>query len=143
MLQLLPYLALGAAAGLLSGLLGIGGGILMVPALVLLLGLEMKTAVGTSLAVIVPMALAGAGSHLWKGGALDWRIVAAMAAAGIGCAVLGNWLAHVLPALTLKRLFGVLMLVAGLRMMLARPSAPPPPADAESAPADAEPPAGR
>ncbi len=67
MLQIIYYLAVGLMAGFFSGLLGIGGGVIIVPALVLLLGFAMRTAIGTSLAIVVPTALAGAILHFQEG----------------------------------------------------------------------------
>ena len=70
--------AIGLVGGLTSGLFGVGGGIIMVPALVMLMHTEMKTAVATSLAVIVPTTLAGSLlNHSF--GRIDWRLVAALA----------------------------------------------------------------
>lgn len=107
--------AAGAALGGVTGFLGVGGGFLAVPALVGLVGLRMRAAVGTSLLVITVNALAALAARGGTGTALDWTVVAPFA----GAAVLGAWdgrrlAARVAPG-TLRRVFGaVLLAVAAL-----------------------------
>jgi len=111
------YLGVGALVGVVSGLFGIGGGILMVPAIVFIWAKEMQTAVGTSLAVMVPAALAGVLRHHFSFANVDFKLAAALAVGAIfGTTLLGAPLAEALPAETLKKLFGVLMVIAGLKM---------------------------
>ncbi len=115
---LLGYLGIGLVVGILSGLLGIGGGVLLVPAIVLIWGRSMQLAVGTSLAVIVPCALAGALRHHFSFGNVDLRLAALLAVgAVIGGYALGPPLAEYLSGPTLKKIFGVLMIIIGLRML--------------------------
>lgn len=78
----------GFLVGLLTGLFGVGGGFLIIPALVLMLGVEMPIAIGTSLVIIVANSVAGVISHL-SGGGIDWSITAAF----VGTAVLGSLIA--------------------------------------------------
>ncbi len=107
----------GLGAGFLSGLLGVGGGVLIVPALVLLLDMSQRGAQATSLAVIVPAALAGCIRYHFLEHSVDWRLAAGVAVgAVIGASGLGVPLAHRLGDETLKRLFGLLMIAVGLRM---------------------------
>ena len=73
------YVGVGATVGVISGLFGIGGGILMVPAIVFIWTREMQTAVGTSLAVMVPTALAGVVRHHVSFANVDFRLAAALA----------------------------------------------------------------
>jgi uncharacterized membrane protein YfcA len=111
------YLVIGLAAGFLSGLLGIGGGVLMVPALALLMSFDQHVAHGTSLAVIVPGALAGTLVYHFRGSYVDWPVAACMAVGAVGGAyLLGAPLATKLDQETLKKLFGIVMIVMGLRM---------------------------
>jgi len=109
------YVALGLAVGILSGLLGIGGGILMVPALTLLWGMKMHIAIGTSLAVMIPSALAGVLRHHFSYGNVDF-VVAILVAIGaiVGSFCIGAPLAEVLPSSVLKRIFGAAMIVLGV-----------------------------
>ncbi|RZL79981.1 MAG: sulfite exporter TauE/SafE family protein [Rhodococcus sp. (in: high G+C Gram-positive bacteria)] len=78
----------GVAVGFLTGLFGVGGGFLIIPALVLMLGLQMSVAVGTSLVIIVANSAAGLISHL-SGTSIDWAITAAFA----GTAIVGSLIA--------------------------------------------------
>ncbi|PBC58047.1 sulfite exporter TauE/SafE family protein [Rhodococcus sp. ACPA1] len=78
----------GIAVGFLTGLFGVGGGFLIIPALVLMLGLDMSVAVGTSLVIIVANSAAGLVSHL-SGASIDWAITVAFA----GTAIAGSLIA--------------------------------------------------
>ncbi|MFF0241489.1 sulfite exporter TauE/SafE family protein [Rhodococcus pyridinivorans] len=81
-------IAAGLAVGFLTGLFGVGGGFLIIPALVLMLGIEMPVAVGTSLVIIVANSAAGLISHL-SGTNIDWAITTAFA----GTAIVGSLIA--------------------------------------------------
>jgi uncharacterized membrane protein YfcA len=108
----------GVAVGLLSGLVGVGGGFLIVPALVLLAGVTMTSAVGTSLAVITLNSFSGFGKYLGvlehEGLTLDWPILLTVAAVGVVGSFAGQKLGQNLPQATLRRLFGVLLVVMGI-----------------------------
>jgi len=119
MLQIIYYLAVGLMAGFLSGLLGIGGGVIIVPALVLLLGFAMRTAIGTSLAIIVPTALAGAILHFREGN-LHLAAIVYMSIAAVAGSRLGVYLTTIMSDLTLRKVFGVVMLFIALRMILGK-----------------------
>ncbi|MBI2907571.1 MAG: sulfite exporter TauE/SafE family protein [Chloroflexi bacterium] len=112
-------LATGVAAGVLAGLLGIGGGIVMIPAMVLLLGLDQHLAQGVSLAVVAVTATVGAFEHYRLGNVkLDRAIWIGPAAAIFGLG--GAWLAGSLDQQLLQRLFGVLLLFVGGKMASGR-----------------------
>lgn len=125
----LPLLALdGVAVGGLTGFVGVGGGFLILPALVLLGGLGMHAAIGTSLAIIAMNAFSGFAKHLQllhaQGLALDWVVLAKFAALGAAGSVAGSRLAHRLPQRTLRRAFAVfLVLMAALILWDAAPRA--------------------
>jgi len=119
MLQIIYYLAAGLMAGFLSGLLGIGGGVIIVPALVLLLGFAMRTAIGTSLAIVVPTALAGAILHFRQGN-LHLAAIVYMSIAAVAGSRLGVYLTTITSDLTLRKVFGVVMLFIALRMILGK-----------------------
>ncbi|MET7403690.1 sulfite exporter TauE/SafE family protein [Dactylosporangium sp. NPDC005572] len=95
----------GVAVGLVTGLVGAGGGFLVVPALVLLGGLPMPVAVGTSLVVIAMQSLAGFAGHL-SGAGIDWTLAAAVTAAAIAGSLAGARLAGRVPAEMLRKAFG-------------------------------------
>lgn len=105
----------GFGVGLVSGAIGIGGGILLVPLMVVGFGFAQQLAQGTSLAAIIPPALVGAITHD-RAGNLDRR--AAIWVGGAGCvgALLGALAAVHLPRAVLARLFGVLLLYTAYRL---------------------------
>lgn len=103
---------IGVLTGILSGLLGVGGGIVMVPAMVILLGISQKMAQGISLAVIIPVSISGAMMHA-KNGNVDFSTGIWLAIGGILGALLGAHIAIGLNPNYLCRAFGILMIVMG------------------------------
>lgn len=112
-------LVFGLITGFSSGLLGVGGGIIMVPYLVLALGTDQHLAQGTSLLVIVPVAAVGAISHSQKG-LVAWRVVPSLAIGGVAGAYVGSALALETPSGQLTRMFAVFLFLVGLRLLLQR-----------------------
>ncbi len=112
----------GIAAGLLGALCGVGGGIVMVPVFVTALGFEQKKAVATSLAVIIIVSVvATLNISLRKEESLiDWRVVAFTAVAAALAAWFGTDLMYKLSNQHLTRLFGVILLVFGAKMLLGK-----------------------
>lgn len=106
----------GAVVGFLTGLFGVGGGFLVIPALVLFLGLPMAAAVGTSLVIIVINSVAGLVAHLGDA-ALDYRITGAFALAAIVGSVAAARMATRLPAERLRRWFAFLVLAVAAFML--------------------------
>ena len=112
-------LIVGLAAGLAGALCGVGGGILMVPAFVLALGMGQKHAVATSLAVVVVTALAGTANHvLRKSDLIDWRLVACTAVCAAVAAWYGTELMRNMSNQQLTRIFGILLILVGARMLM-------------------------
>jgi len=109
------YALIGLLAGLASGCFGIGGGAIVVPALTLLCGVPYHVAVGTSLALIIPISLAGSLTS-WKLNTIDWRIAAACALTGILGAILGSLLVQKIPEMYARRAFAVFLLYAAWRL---------------------------
>jgi uncharacterized membrane protein YfcA len=124
-LDILALLGIGLTAGLLAGLLGIGGGVVMVPAMVLIMGMEQHIAQGTSLLVIIPAAAFGSFTH-HRHGRLALRDAAALAVGGVLGAGLGSITALSLDEQLLRRLFAVLILIVAVRLLTTRRSAPEP-----------------
>ena len=118
-LDLLALGAIGLTAGFAAGLLGVGGGIVMVPAMVLVLGFDQHVAQGTSLVVIIPAALAGSVTH-YRNGRVSLRDAALLAAGGIGGAVVGSVSALSVDDTLLRRLFGAFLLVVAAQLVLGR-----------------------
>jgi hypothetical protein len=108
----------GVGVGALSGLVGVGGGFLIVPALVLLAGVPMASAVGTSLAVIALNAFAGFARYLGvlesQSLALDWTVLLTVAAVGVVGSYAGNRIGRRLPQAMLRGLFGGFLVLMGL-----------------------------
>jgi uncharacterized membrane protein YfcA len=121
--EVVALLAIGLTAGLLAGLLGIGGGVIMVPAMVLITAFDQHVAQGTSLLVIIPAAAFGSFTH-HRGGRLALRDAGAVAVGGVLGALLGSTTALSLDEEILQRLFAVLILVLAARMLLTRRRAP-------------------
>ena len=116
----------GLVVGAATGLVGAGGGFLVVPALVLLAGLPMTAAVGTSLLVIAMKSFAGLGGYLTST-SLDWPLVAAVTTAAIAGSFLGVRLTSVVPEKALRKGFGFFVLLMGafvLSQELPFPAAP-------------------
>jgi uncharacterized membrane protein YfcA len=107
----------GLVVGLLTGLLGVGGGFLIVPGLVLMLGLPMRLAVGTSLLVIAINAGAGALAHLGSG-AIDLPVALFFAIGGFAGAALGGTLAGRIDERRLSRAFAMLIALVGLYLIV-------------------------
>lgn len=110
-------IALGLAAGFVGGLFGVGGGIVVVPGLVLWLKFGQHKASGTSVATIV----ASAGAALISfagGGSVDWQAAALITSGAVVGAAIGARILHLIPAKTLTRAFSVLLLVAAARMAI-------------------------
>lgn len=98
-----------AAIGLFTGLLANGGGFLLVPLFVLVLGLTMPESAGTSLVVIAVLSMPTLTTH-WALGHIDWSVAAAFAGGAIPGAAAGSRLAPHVPAKTMKRGFGLLLI---------------------------------
>jgi uncharacterized membrane protein YfcA len=113
------YVAIGLVAGTFAGLFGVGGGVLIVPALIFLAKFPIKIALGTSLAsiAILPVGLLGAYTY-YRHGNLNIR-ASLLIALGI---FLGAWigarLAQMVPAATLQRIFAVFIMVMAIRLWL-------------------------
>ena len=105
----------GLLVGTLSGLVGIGGGVVLVPLLVIGFGLSQHVAQGTSLAALIPTSMVGAITYQRRGN-VNPRAAAAMGLVGMVGAIAGAVLAQHLHATVLERLFGLLLLFAAYRL---------------------------
>jgi len=110
-------LGIGVFAGIMAGLCGVGGGIVMVPAFVYLLGLDQKQAIATSMAVIVPTAIMAIG-RFSAAGLVQWNIFWPTAVGAILAAFLATGWVKQLSNLTLTRIFAIMMIVIGISMIL-------------------------
>ena len=115
MLEVVAAIVVGLLAGALGGLFGVGGGIIFVPALVLLFGLGQVEAEATSLLAIIPVVLAGTWrQHLY--GNVRWRAALVIGVVAVAGVELGVLTAKSLSEETLQRLFGLLLLVVAAQL---------------------------
>jgi hypothetical protein len=109
--------AVGLVAGVISGVLGVGGGTISIPAMVLLLGVEQHTAQGVSLAAMMFTALVGAFIH-YRQGNVKLSAVFLMIPSAVAFSFLGAWAAGQVTAEWLTRAFAIFLLLIGCRMLL-------------------------
>lgn len=107
---------IGLLSGIASGLFGVGGGIIMVPAMMFFMGLPIHVAVGTSLAVIIPTALMGTYKHNSQHN-IDWIVALSLAPTAIVGGFLGAHLTTIISASSLKRAFGGVLLAVGIKLL--------------------------
>lgn len=126
MTEVFIYLLLGAGAGVLAGLFGVGGGLVIVPVLAWVFieqgmdaDLIMHLAIGTSLATIWVTSLASIRAH-HRRGAVQWPLVRGLIPGILVGGLLGAWVADLLPTLALRRFFGVFEILVALQMLWAR-----------------------
>lgn len=110
-------LVLGLAAGMLSSMVGIGGGIVIVPALVFVFAMSQKMAQGTSLAMLLPPIGIFAVINYYKSGYVDFKIAFILIIAFLAGSYFGSKLALNLEESTLKRIFGVFLLVLAVKYL--------------------------
>ena len=111
-------IVVGVLAGFLSGLFGVGGGILIVPGLVLVASMDQRMAHGTSLAAVLPIAASSMVTY-WAHDHIDWPVVLFLAIGAVGGAILGTKLLQILPHRTLGIAFSVLLLASAARLFIA------------------------
>lgn len=109
---------LGLAAGILGGMVGVGGGIIIVPALVYFLAFSQHQAQGTSLALMLfPVGILGVINY-YKKGFVDFKYAGLLAIGFVIGSYLGSKFSLSLPQVTVKKIFAVLMLLVALKMLL-------------------------
>jgi len=118
-MQIVLVLVLGVVTGMVSGLLGVGGGLLMVPIFTYVFKMDIHKAIGTSLAVIVPIALVGSFRHFLSGN-VEMKSLAFF----IGAALIGGWLgatlASSLPVPVLKKIFATFLVFVAFQMFFSK-----------------------
>jgi uncharacterized protein len=110
--SLVSYVLLGLAAGIASGILGIGGGLILIPAMTLIFGLTQQQAQGTSLAVLIPPVGILAAMTYYRAGLVNLRM------GFVFGALAGSRVAVHLPNDVLRRVFGVFIVAAGVSMIV-------------------------
>jgi len=108
---------IGLVAGLFSGLVGLGGGIIIIPALVFLLGMNQQTAQGTSIALMLPPIGLLAAINYYKSGAINITYALIIASAFFIGGYFGSKVALSLPEATVRKVFAAFMILLGLKML--------------------------
>ncbi len=116
--DLAPAMASGASVGALTGFFGVGGGFLIVPALTMLLGLPLRRAIATSLAIITLTGLAALVSHLVEGAEPDWGLTLVLGAAAAVGALVGSSVGRRLEPRALAHAFGVVVALVALFLLI-------------------------
>jgi uncharacterized membrane protein YfcA len=111
---------LGLAAGVLSGIFGIGGGIILIPAMIFLLGLTQHQAQGTTLAAMIPPIGLLAAWKYWQAGNVKIGIAAFICIGFFVGGLLGATFAQQMPDPALKKMFGVFLLIVSLTMIMGK-----------------------
>ncbi len=119
---ILVLIVIGLLAGILSGLVGVGGGIIMVPLFVIFLGLTQHNAQGLSLAVMLPPVtfLAVYNYHKAGDGHIDWKVAIIVSTLFIIGGFIGSKLAIQLDQRILKKIFGVMMLIVAIKLIFSK-----------------------
>lgn len=117
---ILIILIIGTITGVMAGMLGIGGGIVVIPALVMIMGLSQQTAQGTSLAMMLPPVGILAVYNYYKAGHVDIRIAILLSIAFIAGSYFGSKIAINIPQDLMKKIFGVVLLLVALKMLLSK-----------------------
>jgi uncharacterized protein len=118
--MLLILIAIGIITGAMAGMLGIGGAIIMIPALVYFMGFSQQMAQGTSLAVMLPPIGILAAYNYYKAGQVDIKFALILAVTFLIGSFFGSKFALTLPQATLKRIFGILLLLVAAKMLIGK-----------------------
>ncbi len=113
----LILLVIGTITGIMAGMLGIGGGLVVIPALVMILGMSQQAAQGTSLAMMLPPIGILAAYNYYKAGHVDIKFALLLAATFILGSYFGSKLAISIPQEALKKIFGVFLLLVAIKML--------------------------
>jgi uncharacterized protein len=114
---IITILFIGVVAGVFSGFIGIGGGLIVVPCLVYFLGMSQHTAQGTSLAMMLPPIGFIAVYNYYKAGEVDFRVAAILCISFIVGSFFGSKIAISLSPQSIKRAFGIIIILLGMKMV--------------------------
>ena len=113
-------IVIGLLAGILSGLVGVGGGILMIPLLIIFLGLTQHEAQGTALFAMLPPIGILAAMNYYKEGFVKWEYAAVIALTFVVGGYFGSKLSISLPEQTVRKVFGVIMLIGAIKLIFSK-----------------------
>ena len=117
---ILILLVIGIITGVMAGMLGVGGGIVVIPALVMIMGLSQQTAQGTSLAMMLPPIGILAVYNYYKAGHVDFRFAILLAIAFIAGSYFGSKIAITIPQALMKKIFGGVLFLVSIKMLLSK-----------------------
>ncbi len=118
--MLMILIVIGIITGVMAGMLGIGGAIIMIPALVFFMGFSQQMAQGTSIAVMLPPVGILAAYNYYKAGHVDIKFALILAGTFLIGSYFGSRYALTLPQVALKKIFGVLLLLVAAKMLLSK-----------------------
>ena len=118
--MILILIVIGIITGVMAGMLGIGGAIIMIPALVYILGISQQTAQGTSLAVMLPPIGIIAAYNYYQAGHVNIRFALILAIFFLVGSYFGSRLALTIPQPMLKKIFGILLLLVAAKMLFSK-----------------------
>jgi uncharacterized membrane protein YfcA len=116
--EILILLCIGVAAGVLSGMVGVGGGIIIVPALVFFLGFSQQMAQGTSLSILLLPTGIFAVMNYYQKGYVDWKVALIIASSFLLGGFIGSKIAISLDQNIVKKIFACFMVLMGLKMLI-------------------------
>ena len=118
--HLMILIIVGIRSGLLAGVFGVGGAIIVIPALVFILGFSQHDAQGTSLAFMLPPVGILATWNYWKAGHVNWKIALILSLTFVVGSYLGSQFSINMPDKLLRRLFGILMILVAIKMIFSK-----------------------
>ncbi len=118
--QLLILVIIGLISGMLAGVFGVGGAIIVIPALVFILGLTQHEAQGTSLAFMIPPVGILAAWNYWKAGQVNWKFALVLALTFVIGAYIGSTVSINIPDRLLRKFFGLLLFLVAMKMILSK-----------------------
>jgi len=119
-LTIVILIIIGLAAGMLSGIAGVGGGVIIIPALVFLLGMTQFEAQGTSLAMMIPPIGIMAAFNYYKDGYINWKYAAILAVFFFIGGYFGSKFALTIPQNVVKKSFAVFIILVGVKMFFGK-----------------------
>lgn len=120
MAKIALYLLIGLSAGIVSGITGIGGGVIIVPALIFLLGMTQHQAQGTTLALLVPPIGLLAAYVYFRAGNVNLKVAGFICAGFFLGGYIGAKIASTIPDILLRRIFGILLLIISVKLIMGK-----------------------
>ncbi len=118
--QLIILMIIGILSGILAGVFGVGGAIIVIPALVFILGLSQHEAQGTSLAFMLPPVGILATWNYWKAGHVNWKMALVLSLTFVIGAYFGSQISVNISDKLLRRIFGILILFMAIKMIFSK-----------------------